>query len=270
MTRQEYADLIIGKIGPLRENLARDFSVKGQIPSFFVDDLLPQEKAEEIYRSFPLAGAMVYKKSLRERKSIAAQMNLYAPILEEIIYAFQDPRIVKLMSEITGIKNLIPDEKLYAGGISRMDRGDYLNPHLDNSHDGERKYYRILNLLYYVTPGWEGKSGGNLELWDSGPGKPCRTILSRFNRLVVMATGQDSWHSVNEIMDSTSPRTCVSNYYFSPKSLEVTDYFHVTSFRGRPEEPVKDFLLRGDNILRQVIRLFFPKGIRKVTHIYKK
>lgn len=58
------------------------------------------------------------RKSLREHKFVAAQMDRYNPMLEEIIYAFQDPRVVKLVEEITGIQEMIPDQYLYAGGES--------------------------------------------------------------------------------------------------------------------------------------------------------
>jgi Rps23 Pro-64 3,4-dihydroxylase Tpa1-like proline 4-hydroxylase len=104
---------------------------------------------------------MILKKSLREFKYVAAQMNKYNPLLEEIVYAFQDPRIVQIVGEITGIEELIPDENLYAGGISLMAKGNYLEPHLDNSHDKDRENYRVLNLLYYVTPDWKTGFGGN-------------------------------------------------------------------------------------------------------------
>ena len=93
---------------------------------------------------------MVLKKSIRENKYIAAQMDLYHPILEDIIYAFQDERIVKLVAKICAIKEAFPDDKLYAGGISLMGKNQFLNPHLDNSHDKERERWRVLNLLYYV------------------------------------------------------------------------------------------------------------------------
>ncbi len=46
---------------------------------------------------------MMLKKSLRENKYVAAQMDKYASILEEIIYAFQDPGVLKAVEEITGI-----------------------------------------------------------------------------------------------------------------------------------------------------------------------
>ena len=61
--------------------------------------------------------------------------------------------IVKLFK--IKIDNLEFDETLYAGGISLMKNKDFLNPHLDNSHDKDKKKYRRLNLLYYVTPDWK-------------------------------------------------------------------------------------------------------------------
>jgi len=70
------------------------------------------------------------------------------------------------------------------------------NPHLDNSHDKDRNMWRALNLLYYVTPDWKIENGGNLELWPKGPKQDQITIHSKFNRLVVMATHNNSWHSV--------------------------------------------------------------------------
>jgi len=60
-----------------------------------------------------------------------------------------------LIEEITGLKEMVPDKNLYAGGISLMANGNFLNPHLYNSHDNDMKYYRVLNLLYYCTPDWD-------------------------------------------------------------------------------------------------------------------
>ena len=187
-------------------------------------------------------------------------------MLEEAIYAFQMPEVVQRIERLTQIKALEPDDMLYAGGISMMAPGHFLNPHIDNSHDKFRQRYRVLNLLYYVSPDWDQPRGCNLELWQTGPeGKPT-TVISRFNRLVVMITRRTSWHSVSRNV-SDEDRCCVSNYYFSRVPLGGTDYYHVTSFRGRPEQPVRDVVLRADNWLRTVIRTKFP-GLFKNPHYY--
>ena len=90
-------------------------------------------------------------------------MNKFELLLEEVIFAFQDSRVAELISKITSLPDLEPDEKLYAGGISMMGKGHFLNPHIDNSHDKNRQRYRVLNLLYYCSPDWSLPNGGNLE-----------------------------------------------------------------------------------------------------------
>ena len=168
MKRAELANLILERLVSEKETLKTNYrNSDSSIGYFFLDDILPADIAMKIMEAFPKKEQMILKKSLREDKYVAAQMNLYNPLLEEMIYAFQDERIVKIIGEICNIKNPIPDENLYAGGISMMGKKQFLNPHLDNSHDKDRNLWRVLNLLYYVTPNWEESYGGNLELWPN-------------------------------------------------------------------------------------------------------
>lgn len=107
------------------------------------------------------------------------------------------------------------------------------------------------------------------RLWNDGLGREQRTIYSKFNRLVLMATNKASWHSVSKVV-ANRQRCCLSNYYFSTRSPELDQYFHVTSFRGRPDEPVRDKLFQDDAALRMVIRKAFKKGIVENPHVYKR
>jgi Rps23 Pro-64 3,4-dihydroxylase Tpa1-like proline 4-hydroxylase len=268
--RKDLANLIYNKLLADEKTIQGTFNrTKDKIGYFFIDDLLPVEIAKYIYNSFPKPEQTILKRSLREYKYIAAQMDKYNPILEEIIYAFQDERIVKLIGKICELNELSPDTNLYAGGISMMGHENYLNPHLDNSHDKDRNLWRVLNLLYYVTPDWDEKDGGNLELWPNGIKDKQITIHSKFNRLAVMATHQGSWHSVSPVQVDRI-RCCVSNYYFSKTPLLSSDEFHVTSFRGRPEQKTVDLLLRADNSVRMGLRKIFKNGVRENPHVYKK
>ena len=266
--RRSLAEGISRHLGAHRERLIRQWQESGPIRHFVLDDVLPTEQALQIHQSFPDPASMTLKRSLREVKYVAAQMDKYDPSLEEAVYAFQMPHVVQCIAEITGLPTLEPDEHLYAGGISLMSPGHFLNPHIDNSHDKFRRRYRALNLLYYVSPGRTLDQGGNLELWQSGPrGEPI-TIASLFNRLVVMFTHRHSWHSVSRNLASTD-RCCVSNYFFSRQSLEERDYYHVTEFRGRPEQPLRDCFLRADNRLRTWVRTKLPNTFRN-PHYYER
>jgi Rps23 Pro-64 3,4-dihydroxylase Tpa1-like proline 4-hydroxylase len=219
---------------------------------FAVDDILPPELCMAAFNAFPKdADGFAKLNSFKERKKVSVNLEEFDPILSAIIYSFQDKEIVDLVSNIIGFNQIEPDPMLYAGGLSIMSKGDFLNPHIDNSHDANRQRYRRLNLLYYVSPDWRLENGGNFELWDEKRVAP-KTLVSTTNRLVVMETTKSSWHSVSPVV-ADKPRCCISNYYFSTISPDESDYYHVTSFSGRPDQKVKKALGVVDNALRNVI-----------------
>lgn len=269
MDRTQLGALIASRLEPELARLREQWSATAPIRYFTIDDVLPEDVAHAVRAAFPDASKMMLRKSLRELKYVSAQMDAHAPLLEEIIFAFQAPRVVELVKSITGLDSLYPDEHLYAGGISMMGPGHFLNPHLDNSHDKDRARYRVLNLLYYVSPGWSIEKGGNLEVWPHGTKAEPVTIVSRFNRLAVMVTSPHSWHSVSKNA-SAEARCCVSNYYFSDEPAGDEAYFHPTTFRGRPEEPLRDVVLHADALARGLVRRVFPKGVKATTHVYNK
>ncbi len=268
--RKQIADEVYNVLFLKKNELKKQFqNSQNGIGYFYIDDVLKKEVAHKIHEVFPKSSEMILKKNIREVKFIGAQMNHYNPILEEIIYAFQDQKIVDLIGEICNIDKAIADEHLYAGGLSMMGNKQFLNPHLDNSHDKDRERWRVLNLLYYVTPNWKEEYGGNLELWPNGLNEKQITIHSKFNRLAVMVTHSRSLHSVSPVVFDGF-RCCISNYYFSENPVLETDRFHVTSFRGRPENKFTDTILQIDTFLRMTIRKIFKKGVKENPHVYKK
>jgi Rps23 Pro-64 3,4-dihydroxylase Tpa1-like proline 4-hydroxylase len=255
MTNQEKLTLLLlEKIQASAESIKKQWMnpVGTKTRHFVIDKLLDPAICENIYNAFPKNGNGFFnRESFREKKKTSADLGAYDKLLAEITYAFQDKRVVDLISRIVGFEQIEPDPKLYAGGLSMMFPGDFLNPHIDNSHDGERKRYRRLNLLYYVSPDWKTENGGNFELWDDEIVNQ-KTLTALTNRLVVMETNKISWHSVSPVR-ANRPRCCVSNYYFSKISPDSTNYFHVTSFTGRPEEKIKRMFGVADNAMRNFI-----------------
>jgi len=65
-----------------------------------------------------------------------------------------------------------------------MGNGHFLNPHIDNSHEAARRYYRTLNLLCYKTPGWRSEDGGSVELWDRQVLRVVMSYVEYINRTV--------------------------------------------------------------------------------------
>lgn len=258
-------DLIVERLDRDREQLREKFKTStGVAQHAVVDDLLPHDIAQRLSEEFPDLGEMRLLSSIRERKHTSKDVGPKGSLLADATYSFQHPSVIALLEDITGIPNLIGDPYLYAGGVSAMTKGHYLHPHIDNSHDSKRETYRRLNLLYYISPSWQPRYGGNLELWAlSGKRLSHRVELpSSFNRLVIMNTNRTSYHSVSEVQADLR-RLCISNYFFSLESPEAHDYFHVTSYKGRPERPVQRAILAGDSKARTALRKLKKAGFAR-------
>lgn len=251
----ELTTLIVKKLRENKESLKQQFFSKHPINvarHFTLDNLLPTSIAESIFNNFPKPSDMHLIHIYGKIKLKYSHLKDVSHVLQDINSAIQDPLVVAVIEEITGIKQQIPDPSRFAGGISTLMKGYYLNPHLDNSHDVDRKHYRTVNVLYYVSPHWCLENGGNYELWDTAI-KNRIVVPSLFNRLLVMETNRTSWHAVNPVL-CDAPRCCVFNYFFSEQSPENEDYFfNKSSFRARPEQKflrtmdcIKDALLGRD------------------------
>ncbi|WP_374627062.1 2OG-Fe(II) oxygenase [Pandoraea sp.] len=266
MDKADFISLILAKLQEHRADIREQWAnpVGTNTRHFIIDNLLPESLARQIYDAFPKDGNGFFNRdSFREKKRTSAHLSEYEPVLANITYAFQDPETVQAVADLVSFSQIEPDPTLYAGGLSMMFEGDFLNPHLDNSHDASRARFRRLNLLYYVSPDWKLENGGNFELWDEDC-KVNQTLVSKFNRLIVMETNKRSWHSVSQVQVDL-PRCCVSNYFFSEVSPdpEEPEYFHVTSFTGRPNELGKRAVGAVDNALRNAVSKLFRIGRNK-------
>ena len=261
--REKLVDLIVERLDRDAEKIRAEFGSDASVKTKYcaVDGLLPEDIARKISEAFPPSDKMRLLDSFREKKYTSKSLDQFDPLIADITFAFQDERVIEKVAELTGIEDAVGDPHLYAGGISAMARGHFLNPHLDNSHDGEQRNYRVLNLLYYITPEWKPENGGNLELWDEDVKHPVE-IPSLFNRLVLMATNDRSWHSVNEVK-TDGTRRCISNYYFSPHSPNGYETTHVTYFMARPEQKLRRLVTKADSDLRTMLRKVKKSGFAK-------
>lgn len=261
--RKQLVNLILERLDRDADSIRAEFAAETPVKANYcaIDDLLPDDIAQRITDAFPSSEKMRLLDSFREKKFTSKSLDQFDPLIADITFAFQDERVIEKVAEITGIKDAVGDPHLYAGGISAMERGHFLQPHIDNSHDGEQKNYRVLNLLYYITPEWKPENGGNLELWDEAVSKPVE-IPSLFNRLVLMSTNDKSWHSVNEVK-ADGIRRCISNYYFSPHSPNGYETTHVTYFMARPEQKLRRLLTKADSDLRTMLRKVKKSGFAK-------
>tara|TARA_B100000242_G_scaffold286053_1_gene251221 strand:+ start:96 stop:899 length:804 start_codon:yes stop_codon:yes gene_type:complete len=252
-------DNIINSFKQNFNNIKKDFHKETNLIGTrytYIDNFLPQDYANQLSKLFPNEEKIWHQQnSLRERKKDLAKIHKVHEIFADYFSSIQSDSVLEMMEKITGINDLNYDKSLYAGGMSAMSFGDFLNPHLDNSHNAKRDKYRRLNLLYYITPNWKKENGGNFEIWDDKV-KTKIEIIAKFNRLVIMETNRRSWHSVNKVKVNKS-RNCLSIYLFTKESPSGKDYYHITSFNGRPNQYFRRVYCYFDNLTRQTISSIF-------------
>ena len=263
MNKIEISELIKNRLTEIGINfLRKKYEHSGSINHLIIDNLLPNEVASKLNFHFPREEELNHLNAPQENKFVGVYFSDKQNLVQECLYAFQEQSILKIIGQITNIKNLIGDPELYAGGVSSMSKGCFLNPHIDNSHDRNLEKFRRLNLLYYVNQDWiPTEDGGQLVLYPEGIKNKEEEIHCKFNRLVIMRTDNKSIHGVKKILSKTNRRKCISNYYFSKNSPSGKRYYHSTSFRGFKREFIKGTYLQ----LNAFARTYAKKVIYRIT-----
>ena len=138
------------------------------------------------------------------------------------VFSYLNSAFLSSLSELTGVEGLLADAGLHGGGWHLHGRGGKLNVHLDYSVHPKLHLERRLNLIVYLTQGWDPAWGGALGLWthdeqNEHPGELVTAVDCRFNRAVIFDTTY-SWHGLPEPL--TCPpgvyRKSIATYYLTP------------------------------------------------------
>jgi hypothetical protein len=185
------------------------------IDNFF--DINVARKIEKEFPDYNCPAWFEYNNPLEVKRS-CNNWYYFGPETYKTFAYLNSPEFIEKLKEITGIETLYPDIGLHGGGLHLLGRNGKLNVHLDYSIHPKLKLQRKLNLIIYMTEGWNTDWGGSLELWSHNemknkPKDKIVTVNNIFNRAVLFDTTQNSWHGFPE------PLTCPDGIY--RKSLAV-------------------------------------------------
>jgi Rps23 Pro-64 3,4-dihydroxylase Tpa1-like proline 4-hydroxylase len=225
-----------------------------------IDGFLDTEIATKAFQVFPKMEDMDKLKDMRQYKAQDPDISKFDSIFSEIVFEhLQSQRLINILTQITGIPNLCADPKLYASGLAQGSNGSFLNVHIDNSSHPIEPLYRRLNLLLYLNPHWTEEKGGHLELWSQDMSKST-AILPIFNRMLIFATDKHSWHGHRHVnTPDGDTRKSINIYYFTEESPDLTNYYHVTSFKARKNEVLNKVVYPIDNFVRSLARKIRPQ-----------
>lgn len=108
------------------------------------------------------------------------------------------------VAELMGICGAFGDWNCHGAGLHAMPPGSQLGVHLDSDHHPLAGWTRACNAVLYVNSRWEPGWGGEFQLYDAVGERVRREVAPRFNRLVLFAPSDVSYHAVAPV---TGPET---------------------------------------------------------------
>jgi hypothetical protein len=259
---------ILTRLDQEKARLKADFARKdiAGIRCCWLDDLLHPEVVATALGGMPPVSSMMRIISRKERKYIWTDLDEMASPIREIILAFAQQEVADTVAEVVGKKRLEVDPQLYNGGVTTMVAGDFMYPHLDNSHDYTRTRRRDIVLLYYMSGDRKDEDGGTLQLWDPDIRSPVGQIPFRGNRLVIIENTDRSWHSVTPIAGSM-PRISLTTNLYSP--LSEPSPVRLTHFVPPPGRAVDKVTFAAEYHLRSLVARVLGRRMRWNAHVYR-
>lgn len=205
-----------------------DYNEAAPYPYLVIDEFFQPDIASAIAEEFPSYEAAFldgYSNAIEEKKLVNHWNKFGAQTYSAFSYLCSSA-FVELVSRIASdALGLQADIGLHGGGLHMHGRGGKLNVHLDYSVHPKLNLQRKLNLLIYLTPGWQSEWGGSLGLYDNksadAPGELQKTIEPMFNRAVLFDVTRNSWHGLPlpiECPDGMSRNSLAVYYLQEPDS----------------------------------------------------
>jgi hypothetical protein len=198
-----HAEILNPRLQSDREALAREFQEADPYPHVVIPAFFSRGFAQRLLDDFPAFEERFAKGETGEVGGKATRRDVrdISDAYREVDDFIQTPEFLNLMSEITGIPDLMYDAEYHGGGTHENLHGQKLYTHVDfNYHP--KGWHRRLNLIVYLSPEWEQEWGGNLELhsnpWDTSTDRG-KTLSTAFNQAVLFETSEHSWHGFGPI-----------------------------------------------------------------------
>ena len=218
-----------------------DYINANPFPHIVLDNFFNEESLDLLIKNFPknyneysteYNNKAEKKLALNNPNQFSDENNNFINFLNSFIFT-------NFLQTITNInESLIPDPYLVGGGLHELKNNGYLNIHADFNIHPKMKLDRRLNVLIYLNKNWSDANGGQLELWNKEMTKCCKSIIPKFNRMVIFSTTTFSYHgNPNKVkcLEDTSRKSLALYYYSNGRpSNEIELGNHSTIFRRRP------------------------------------
>lgn len=201
-------------LGP--EHAAR-FAAAEPFPHLVVDNLWPDSLLAAIDAEFPPADdrRWITYPDAKERGKKAGDRRMWGEATRGFFDAARSPDACAMLELLTGIEPLTADD--IGGGMHETGAGGRLAMHVDFNVHPTLPLERRLNVLVFLSRDWDPAWGGTLYLGEQRE----VAVVPAWNRTVIFATGETSWHGHPEPVIGDRLRRSLACYYYAPLRAET-------------------------------------------------
>lgn len=189
------------------------FTAALPFPHAVIDGLWDPAWLEAIAAEFPAPGDprwITYPDPKEFGKRCGDKRN-WGPETARWFDLMQSDEVCEALTVATGIGSLTADTT--GGGMHMTSAGGRLESHVDfNLHPDNPQFERRLNLLVFLNEGWQAEWGGVLYLGEHREVE----VLPEFNRTVLFATSENSWHGHPDPIVGHHLRKSLACYFYAP------------------------------------------------------
>jgi hypothetical protein len=180
------------------DKLSKIYKAAKPFPHLIIDDMFPSELLDDLAAEIPDPSSGHW---VRENNEHLQKLNLRSAVdLGETGFQFaaflHSASFLYLLSELTGIGELLPDPYLQGAGYHVSSSGGKFDVHVDRNTAYETGLTRRLTLITYLNKSWTHEYGGQLELWNPD-GTRCEVVVEpAFNRTILFEIADKNFHGV--------------------------------------------------------------------------
>ncbi len=232
-----------------------------------IDDFLDGDFARSLLENFPVFDEKLAVNENGEvgGKAVQEKVSGLGPVWQQLDRLVQGEEFRKMISDITGVRELQFDPYYFGGGTHENLHGQSLNPHVDFNFHPITRQHRRLNLIFYLSPEWDRAWGGSIQLHRDPYRPPADdeivTITPAFNRCVIFETNEHSWHGFKQInlpedKRELSRKSFALYYYTDKRPAEEIGAEHSTIYvEEHLPEHFETGMVLGEADLQQVHNL---------------
>ena len=211
--------------------LQERFSSAYPFPHICIDNFLDSSFAESLHANFPSSTDPRYADFCREdggaigtnyANSDPSTFPSQFRLLDQL---FKMPELLTLISEATGIKDVLYDPDYIGGGIRESHDKTALPVHLDFNYHPKTLHHRRMNLLLYLNKDWQRSWGGDIQVHLNPNTYRDNSLVGSFppifNRLFIFETSEKSWHGFSQLnVPADRSRRAWSIYYYTQEKAD--------------------------------------------------